>query len=110
MSDLPFQNRLVVPIDWQGQPTKVTMMTGSSMMSGSLGIKGYREVATLTWVLPQTEAHQLVDQLKADRFNGIYDYACKVRGTIKVRPTDAYAYPEVYGNQYMRVSVAFEAL
>lgn len=94
MTELPQQGYLITPIDWQGSVKKITMETGSLKMSGTVGIRPWTETATLVWVLPKADALSLMNTLKAGYFNEVYEYTCNVRGAIKLRPTDTFAFQE----------------
>jgi hypothetical protein len=110
MPALPYQDQLLVPIEWAVTPIKTTMMTGALNMSGTIGWRPYRETATLVWSLPKGEALTLLNQLKATAFNSAYEYTCTVRGPIRVRPTDSCGFGETRGSLNVTVSVSVEVV
>lgn len=110
MPALPYQDDLLVPIEWAVTPIKTTMATGALTMSGTIGWRAYRETATLVWTLPKAQALVLLNQLKATAFNAAYDYTCTVRGLIRVRPTDSCGFQETRGSLNVTVSVGVEVV
>ncbi|WP_288484763.1 hypothetical protein [uncultured Novosphingobium sp.] len=110
MPALPYQNRLLVPIDWQITPVKQTMTAGSYTMSGTIGFRPWTETATLTFNMPKAEAEDFINQLKASHFNGVYDYEDNVQGSVRVRPTDSFGYQETYGSLTVTVTLAVEVV
>lgn len=110
MPALPYQEHLIVPIEWTVTPIKQTMTTGSLTMSGTIGWKPWNETAVLAWTLSKAEAKLLMDELKAGHFNRVYDYTDNVQGAIKVRPTNAFGYSETYGSLNVTVTLAVEVV
>lgn len=109
---LPYQPDLIVPIDWLGETAKTTMQAGSYMLSGTVGFKPTRELATLSWMLPAATAKTLITTLKAGKMNGVYDYTCNVMGAVKIRATGSYGFREVNTakGQLVQVTASFERL
>jgi hypothetical protein len=110
MPALPYQNRLLVPIDWSISPIKQTMQAGAYNMSGTIGWRPWTETATLTFNMPKPEALAFMNELKAGHFNRVYDYTCNVRGAVKVRPTTSFGYQETYGSLRVTVTLAVEVV
>jgi hypothetical protein len=110
MPALPYQEHLVVPIEWTITPVKQTMQTGALTMSGTFGIKPWIETATLSWTLPKAVALSLLNELKSGSFNQVYDYNCAVRGNIKLRPTNGAGFSETYGALNVIVTLSVEVI
>lgn len=109
---LPNQPDLIVPIDWQGETAKATMQAGSYYLSGTIGFNPFREIATLSWMLPAATAKALIQTLKAGKMNAVYDYTCNVMGAVKIRAIGTYGYREVAtsNGQLIQVTAGFERL
>ena len=110
MPALPYQNKLLVPIDWTINPVKQTMQAGGYTMSGTIGFRPWTETATLTFAMSKAEANDFLNQLKAGYFNAVYDYTCNIRGAIKVRPTDSFGVGETYGDLHVTVTLNVEVV
>lgn len=110
MPALPYQDGLLVPIQWTLTPIKTTMQTGSLTMSGTIGNRPWTETATLTWVLSKADGLALMNELKSGMFNRVYDYTCIVKGPIKIRPTDSFSYGESFGMLPITVTLNVECL
>lgn len=110
MPALPYQDKLLVPIDWTTTPIKQTMQSGAYMMSGTIGFRPWTETATLTFAMSKAEAKLLIDELRSGNFNRTYDYACNVRGPIKIRPTDTFGFGETFGSLHVTVTLSVEVV
>ena len=110
MPDLPYQDNLIVPIEWSTTPIKQTMIAGAYRMSGTIGWRPWTETATLTWVLLKADALALMDELKSGYFNSVFDYLCNVRGPVKLRPTDSFGFQETYGDLHCVVTLTVEVV
>ena len=110
MPALPYQNRLLVPIDWSITPIKQTMQAGAYNMSGTVGWRPWSETATLTFAMTKPEANAFLNELKSGHFNRVYTYECNIRGTIKIRPTSSFGMGETYGKLLVTVTLAVEVV
>lgn len=107
---LPSQGQLVVPIMWSGLATKNTIRAADYTLSGTMGLRPWRETATLTWKLLPSDALALLNNLKAGLFNAVYSYACNLRGDVRLRPTDTYSFQERRGTQFVDFTMTFETV
>ncbi|GFE72370.1 hypothetical protein [Novosphingobium sp. TCA1] len=110
MPALPYQEKLLVPIDWNIAPIKQTMQAGAYTMSGTVGWRPWTETATLTFAMSKEEARDFLARLKAGMFNAVYDYECSVRGPVRVRPTDSFGFGETYGSLHVTVTLNVEVV
>jgi len=110
MPDLPYQDKLLVPIDWNFTAIKQTMQAGSYTMSGTIGWRPWTETATLTFAMSKAEALTFLNELKAGHFNRVYDYECNIRGPIRVRPTDTFGVGETFGDLHVTVTLNVEVV
>lgn len=110
MPALPYQDKLLVPIEWATTPIKQTMQAGAYTMSGTIGWRPWTETATLTFNMTKAEAKDFLTQLKAGMFNAVYDYDDNVWGPRQLRPTDSFGYQETYGNLNVTVTLGVEVV
>lgn len=108
MALLPFQGKIIVPVQWQGTTQKTTMNGAGYIHHGTVGIRPYRTIAMIQWALPKLDALALLNTLQATKMNGIFDYQCLVRGAIRVRLVGEYDYTEVRANKFSMVSASVE--
>lgn len=105
MTALPNQGDLNVPIEWQGSTQKTTMSAAGYELSGTIGIRPWKEMATLEWRLPAASAHAMMEQFRLQNFNSVYDYNCSTRGPIKIKLDGSYSMSEEYGTLYTVVTL-----
>jgi len=109
-SALPYQDYIQLPVNWSGSVKKITMETGSTKMSGTVGVRSWSESATVTWVLTPANAQSLLNTLKSGMFNDPYTYTCQIRGAVTLRPSDSFAFGETEGGKYVTVSAGFDVV
>lgn len=110
MADLPYQDKLLVPIDWTTTAIKQTMQAGGYTMSGTIGFRPWTETATLTFYMDKAEANAFRTELLSGHMNRVYDYECNIRGPVKIRPTDSFGFGETFGTLGVTVTLNVEVV
>jgi hypothetical protein len=107
---LPYAGKITWP-KWSAKLNAQEMQTGSLKLKLPIGLHPVSYTSTIEWNgLTNEQVKEVVNQMAAKSFNGVYEYTDATTGLCFLRPTGDLSYSEAPEGLFASLAMGFDKL